>query len=326
MWFKPKSRNRRLNSGAMLDVKLRNDQIRATRSRVAAVCLGVAFGTIFCFYLLWRSGEWALNQLIYENDSFAITTVEVQTDGVIAPDQIRRWAAVKPGANLMALDLQRVRRDLELVPAIAGVAVERVLPQTLRVQVTERVPVAQVNLPRARASGGIEVVVVQLDAEGHVMTPLDPRQRSTPIGRVDEILPILTGVNSMELQVGRRVESPQVRAALEMIVQFQEAPMAALADLKRVDVASAEILVVTTEQGASVTLGLQDFERQFLRWREIHEQGMRYGKSIATLDLAVSNNVPARWMEASLEPRSVPPRKPAKPARTTTTAVRRRNV
>jgi cell division protein FtsQ len=282
------------------------------------------FATILCFYLLWRTGEWALNRLIYENDAFAVATVEVQTDGVIAPDQIRRWAAIKPGANLMALDLQRVRRDLELVPAIGAVAVERVLPQTLRIRVTEREPIAQVHLPRARTGGGLDVVVLQLDATGHVMTPLDPRQRSTPVAKYEELLPILTGVNAAELQVGRQVESPQLLSALEMIAKFQESSLAALADLKRVDLTAAEVLEVTTEQGAAVTLGLKDFERQFARWREAHQEGMRYGKSIAWLDLAVSNNVPARWMEASLESRSVPPRKSAKPSRTTTT--RRRNA
>ena len=33
MFFKRKTRNRRLNSGTVLDVKLRSDQVRATRSR-----------------------------------------------------------------------------------------------------------------------------------------------------------------------------------------------------------------------------------------------------------------------------------------------------
>ena len=55
---------------------------------------------------------------------------DVQTDGVIAPDQLRRWARVKPGENLFALDLARVKRDLELVPLIESVSVERVSCRT----------------------------------------------------------------------------------------------------------------------------------------------------------------------------------------------------
>ena len=37
--------------------------------------------------------------------TFAIQRIDVQTDGVIAPDQLRRWSGVKPGENLIALDL-----------------------------------------------------------------------------------------------------------------------------------------------------------------------------------------------------------------------------
>ncbi len=103
-------------------------------------------------YLLWRIGEVALNAFVYENADFAIQQIDVQTDGVIAPDQLRRWTGVKPGANLIALDLAAVKRNLELVSAIDSVSVERVLPRTLKIRVTERDPIAQVNVPRADAS------------------------------------------------------------------------------------------------------------------------------------------------------------------------------
>jgi cell division septal protein FtsQ len=319
MWFNRKTRNRRLNGGAVLEVKLRSDQVRATRTRALAVGLGVTFGTVFCLYLLWRTGEWTLNQIVYENTAFSIAQVDVHTDGVIAPDQLRLWAGVKSGQNLMALDLAHVKRDLELVPAVASVSVERVLPRTLRIRVAERQPVAQVNVPRARQSGGLAVVVVQLDVDGYAMMPIDPRQRSTPFGQPDEPLPVLTGVNPTELQAGRRVESEQVHAALQLIASFHESPMNGLADLTRVDVSTPEVLVATTGQGSEITFGLQDFERQLLRWREIYDQGMRYNKAIASLDLAVSNNIPARWLAANVvTPR---PARAVKPTRT-----KRKNV
>ncbi len=139
------------------------------------------FGTVFGLYLFWRAGEWALDKFVYENSEFAIQNIEVQTDGVIAPEQLRRWSGVKPGANLIALDLASVKRNLELVSTIDSVSVERVLPRTLRIRVTEREPVAQVNVPTRDASGGIAVSVFQLDADGYVMQPLDPRLCVIPL-------------------------------------------------------------------------------------------------------------------------------------------------
>jgi len=109
---------------------------------MAAVALGMVFGTILCFYLLWRGGESLLSYFVYQNKAFAIQEVDVQTDGVIPVENLRRWARVRSGDNLMALDLARVKRDLELVPLIKSVSVERILPHTLRVRVAEREPVA----------------------------------------------------------------------------------------------------------------------------------------------------------------------------------------
>ena len=323
MWFKRKPRNRRLNSGTVLDVKLRSDQVRATRSRALAVGLGVTFVTVFCFYLLWRTGEWAMNQLVYRNPAFAIAEIDARTDGIVAQDQIKRWAGVKAGANLMALDLARVKRDLELQPVFKSVSVERVLPRTLRIRVTERVAVAQVNVPRVRTGGGLDVAVMHLDIDGFVMLPLDPRLRGTSPGQGEDSLPLITGVNPLALQVGRQLDSKQARAALELVGAFQESAMAAFADLKRVDVTAPEVLTVTTEQGSEIVLGPENLNRQLLRWREIYEQGMRHNKAIASLDLAVTNNIPARWLDARLQPQPVKPRPPVNNSRTST---RKRNV
>lgn len=318
-WLKRKQRNRRFNRGHVLDVKLRSGQVRSARIRLLSVGLGVTFGTVFGIYVLWRAGEWLLNRLIYENKSFAIQQIDIQTDGVISVDQLRRWAGVRSGENLLALDLARVKRDLELVPLVSSVSLERVLPRTLRIRVTEREPVAQINVPRARSSGGIEVAVFHLDAEGHVMVPLDPRQRTTPLVNTNETLPVLTRMQHTEIQPGQSVASPQVRAALRLVEEFACSPMAGLVDLRAIDVGSPEVLVATTAQGSEVTFGLNDLERQLRRWRQIHDEGQRQGRNLATLDLAVTNSIPARWLEASAVP--VPPAKPPKPLRN-----RKRNV
>jgi cell division septal protein FtsQ len=306
MWFNRKSRNRRLNGGTVLDVKLRSDQARATRSRALALGLGVTFGTVFCFYLLWRAGEWALNAMIYENPAFAITHVDVQTDGVIAPDQIRRWAGTKAGDNLMALDLADIKRNLQLVSVIDSVTVERVLPKTLCIRVVEREAVAQVNVPKMRVGGGLDVSVLHFDMNGYVMLPLDPRLRSTPLGQVQDELPVITGVNPTALVLGKQIDSAQVRSAVELLARFQDSAMVARVDIKRVDVTTPDMLVATTDQGGAITFGVQNLDQQLLRWHEIYEQGMRHSKVIASLDLAVSNNIPARWLEANLVPPPAP--------------------
>ena len=113
-----------------------------------------------------------------------------------------------------------------------------------------------------------------------------------------------------ELQPGRRLESPAVQAALRLIAEFEQSPIVGLVDLQRIDVGAPEVLAVTTGQGSEIIFGYQDLPRQLRRWREIHDLGQRMNKSIASLDLAVTNNIPARWLEAGVAPDSSPKLRP----------------
>jgi cell division septal protein FtsQ len=316
MWFKRKPRNRRLGREQVLDVKLRSSQVRAARTRKTAISLGTLFAVVFGFYLLYRTGDWALNRLVYENKAFAIKQIDVQTDGVIAAEELRRWAGVRLEENLLALDLARVKRDLELFPLVGSVSVERILPHTLRIWITEREPIAQVNVALTNVSPTHptgSVAVYHLDADGWVMLPLDLRQRAAPASPPADALPMITGINDKELWPGRRIGAPQARDALRLITAFDQSPMAGLVDLKRVDVSAPEILVVTTGQGSEVTFGLTNLVQQLRRWHTIFELGQQASNSIATLNLAITNNIPLRWLEASAVPPAAP--KPAKPLR-----------
>jgi cell division septal protein FtsQ len=309
MWFTDKSKNHRHRRQTLLDVKLRSDQVRAGRLRVVWVLLAIVGGGALAFLLLWRGGQLALDRLIYQNPSFAVQTIEVQTDGVIALEQLRKWSGVKPGDNLFALDLLRVKRDLEMIPVIKSAAVQRVLPNALRLTVVEREPIAQVVTLRPRAGNGFDRVVYHLDETGMVMQPMDRRLTTDPEGQANDWLPLLTGVNGAELMSGRMMETPQVLAALRLIASFDHSPMTGLADLQRVDVSAPEILQAFTGQGTEVVFAVADLERQLRRWRLVHDLGLRNGRTLSAIDLSISNNLPARWAAArALPPASIKPK------------------
>src|ERR1019366_8596839 len=320
MWFKREQiKNRRLHRNHVLDVKLRSDQVRANRVRLGTISFLVVFGTFFGLYLIWRVGEATLNAFVYDNADFAIQQIDVATDGKIAPEQLRRWTGVKPGANLIALDLASVKRNLEMWSVIDSVSVERVLPRTLKVRVTERDPIAQVNVGWADPAGEITVPIFQLDADGVVMQPLDPRLCVVPLAQMNSQLPVIVGLNSFQLQPGRRLELPQVQTALRLVSAFEHSSMAGLVDVRRVDVSAPGVVVATTGQRSEITFGLENLDRQLSRWRQIYNLGLSQSRTIASADLAVANNVPVRWMLANAVP--VAPVKAVKPQKN-----RRRNV
>jgi hypothetical protein len=322
MWpFNRKPKNRRFERAQVLDVKLSSNQVRAARMRMASMAVGISFVTLFILVLLWRGGLVMLDRLIYENPSFAIQSIDIQTDGVLAPEQIRRWAEVKTGQNLFALDLQRVKRDLELVPMIQAVAVERVLPQSLRIRVAEREPVVQILQP---LSPGIrDQTMFTLDARGYVMLPIRPQQRAVPWSATNEFLPVLTGINYLELRPGKPVESPQIKAALRLLADFERSSMAGLVDLRWIDLSSPEVMLVTTGQGCKVTFGTDHIDGQLRRWRSAYDYARMRGKALAELDLSVMNNIPFTTVDATAV--APVPVKSLKPVRNTPTN-RRKNV
>jgi len=310
-WIGGRRRNRRFGErGHLLDVKLRTSQARAARLRV----FGAVVAVVFSLAAAWRGGQWLLDCLIYKNDAFAIQQIDVQTDGVLTSETIRRWAMVKTGQNLMALDLARVRRDLEMQPPVQFAAVERVLPRTLRLSVTEREPVAQTLITLGRADGGVEQAIYDFDEDGFTLQPLDPRWRATP-PPAGERLPILVDVPAGEVQLGRQTESPQIRGALQLISELDHSPMAGMVELQSINVGVPEILLVTTSQGAQITFSLNHFDAQLRRWRLIQDQFQKWGRAITRLDLSISNNLPVCSVALSGAPLPQPPQ-PAKPPRT----------
>jgi cell division septal protein FtsQ len=306
-----KRRNRRFGEREhVLDVKLRASQARAARARIFIVAALVVGSLVAA----WRGSVCLLDYLIYKNEAFAIRQIDVQTDGVLTSETIRQWAMVRTGQNLMALDLARVQRDLELQPPIQFAAVERILPHTLKLIVNEREPVAQAMITLPRPGGGTDQAIYDFDEDGYAMEPLDPRWRATP-PPAGEWLPILINVPASEAQLGRQTESAQIRAALKLISELDHSPMAGMVELKTINVGVPEILQATTSQGAQVTFSIDHFDTQLRRWRLISDQFQKWGRAITWVDLSIANNLPVCSVALASVPQ-LPPPQPGKPPRT----------
>ena len=303
MLINRKSKNRRFARKHVLQVKLRASQRRQLRLRRAVMLLAVPGFLAFGTYVAWKGGDALLSRLVYENPAFAIHQIDAQTDGMLPLEQIRRWAGVKLEENLLALDLARVRRDLEAIPNIKSAAIERTLPHTLRIRISEREPIAQFAFPQPRSVNLWDRGVYLLAEDGMVMLPLEPHQKAVP-NAAPETLPSLIGVPRNSLRPGRQVESPQILAALKLIEAFNRSHMAGLVDLKQIDLSVPNVLNAGTAQQSDVLFGFSDLEGQLRRWHAVHEYGQRSGKYIAWIDLSVANNVPARWLDPTLP---VPP-------------------
>src|ERR1041385_7463557 len=97
-----------------LSVKTRGGELRARRVRFVATLFGFSMSLFLLVLLGWKGVDFVMREAVYTNPRLAITQIDIETDGVLSPEKIREWARVKEGDNLLAIDLARIKRDLEL--------------------------------------------------------------------------------------------------------------------------------------------------------------------------------------------------------------------
>ena len=288
---------------ALLNVDLPLEKLRQQKIRLAMRAAGWIFGLAAVFLGVWYGVSWVMKAGFSQNEYFNVKRIEIHTDGMVDTQRIRSWARVQEGENLFSLDLHRVKRDLQIVPIINEVAVERLLPHTLRLRVKERKPLAGIILYKQDQRGKLNRIVYWVGDDG-ILIPPDSEANAgfkTPA----KWLPLITGLNQADLMPGRPIQSHQLISALSLIDRFDLSPMAGLAHLRQIDISRRETLEVMTWQGAHITLSLNGLDRQLNRWRKIYDLSRERKSTISSADLSIKNNLPVKWRgQADFKPRS----------------------
>jgi hypothetical protein len=296
-----------LPRGNVLQVRLRTRAAKAARFRLLFTSFAAALAFLAGLYGVWRGGEWALDRLVFSNSAFNIRRLQIRTDGYIPESTLRRWAGVRSTDNLLALDLEQVRREIERVPFIRSAALHRVFPDTLSIEVEERCPIARICIPRLLPHGGLERVTYFVDEHGFVMLVGPDAHPELAAFWALESLPEITGIDGRLVSPGRRLELPNLSAALRLLQRFEESPMFGVVDLTHLDLARQDSIEGTTSGGSRIVFGLANADEQLLRWRLAHDFAADRGLQIGSIDLSVANNVPlVLAAPAAAPPRPVP--------------------
>ncbi len=84
--------------------------------------------------------------LVYFSSYLSVRGVQVTGTELLRPAQVERAAAVPTGDPLATVDLDRIRARVEALAAVRSADVTRQWPDRVRISVTERVPVAVVEI------------------------------------------------------------------------------------------------------------------------------------------------------------------------------------
>jgi cell division protein FtsQ len=139
----------------------------------------------------------ALVWLLFASPLLSLRRVQVVGARHTGPQDIAAAANLSGQENLLLLSTGEVARDAARLPWVARATVDRKLPGTIRVAIEERSPAVVVASDAGRWLVG---------PRGHVLAPAR-----------GAALPVLADSDLGPLRPGRRVEAPEVVAALDVL-------------------------------------------------------------------------------------------------------------
>lgn len=139
-------------------------------------------------------------------DSFNVKRVEVRGTRYLAPHEALRQSGITAGSSVFD-DLEAWQQALERHPLVTQARVERDLPSTVRIHVTEADPVALVRAPElrpVRADGRVlpvDPAEVDLDLPVLIADPNSVRDGHIADARVIEVTRTLAAIRDAQVQL-----------------------------------------------------------------------------------------------------------------------------
>mgnify|MGYP000005858598 CR=1 FL=1 len=229
----------------------------------------------------------------------SVVGVELAVSGIdiTSEEQIRRAAGVTDTSVLAELDLLEIRRTVLENPFIKDAEVTRDPPRVLRIDVTERTPIAVLL--------NVQMRDWLIDEDGYVL----PAARSATV----HDLPVLTGAEGIqELKPGVRVVEARVQKALQVLKYASHVDRELLRLFSEINLSQRRDLVLyTLEGGVPVLFGPHTRVEEKLRsfrafWENV---AMKYDPaSLEYVDLRWRQQVVTRWRNTGAAPDPAAPR------------------
>lgn len=178
---------------------------------------------------------------------FALGSVAVSGERMTPPQEIVLAAAFPQGANVWLLDTAGARRRIEALPWIETADVHRSWPNHVRVDVTERTPVARISLG---AQGDAEEPADEIALVDSTLRVLAVE----PVELGDQALPLFRIAPAPALRPGTVPPGDDVQTSYDVLLQLRALGLR----ISEVDVAPATGVTVVCDGGLRVILGTQD--------------------------------------------------------------------
>lgn len=205
----------------------RRTRLRPRRRGLAARALVLL--QVLAVGILGAVGAWTAWQRVFASDRLRVGRLEVRGSHFLSEGEVREMIGPAVGESILALDIDALKARLRSSPWVADATVVRALPDTVRVEIRERVPLALAELDR----------LYLMDEDGGLIDLYGPRT-----GAFD--LPIVRGLLGVE-EESRRLRARRAGALLadlaELAAEVSEVYVEPSGDLRVVLRGPGEVLL-----------------------------------------------------------------------------------
>ena len=213
-------------------------------------------------------------EAIWEDFRSRFDRIEISSLKRLHREEVIALAGLKPGDDMLAMKPRQIGEHLMKNPWVEKVKVRRFLPHTLAIEITEREPVAVVNMG----------YLYYLDKKGEVFKPL------TDGDRLD--YPALTGISEEDMWKDPAGSRAALKDALDLISLLSGGQVLTLADISEIHYDKGYgFTLFTIRGGVPVKLGNSGYSEKLARLGRIYRELQAQMPTLEYIDLDYSDKI-----------------------------------
>jgi len=256
-------------------------RMKARRVRRGPLARAVLLLRLLALVVVTLGVGWGVYAKTMGSERLKVGRVEVRGSRFLSEGEVRELLGPAVGENILGLDIDALKARLRSSPWVADATVGRTLPDTLRVEITERVPLALAEVER----------LYLMDKDGGLIDLYGPRTAAFD-------LPIVRGLMGVD-QETRRDRAQRAGALLEDLQGLAS-------DVSEVFVLpSGDIRVVLRGSGEVLLLGEAPYRHRVLTFLSLRKDLVERCPAAEYFDLRFRGRIYAK--QPPPEPRPVAP-------------------
>jgi cell division septal protein FtsQ len=215
----------------------------------------------------------------YTSEKFNLRQVTFYGCEELNPRELEEIIRLDFPANILRIDLEKLKERLEKETWARRVEIRRVLPSDLIIYVEERIPSVILEVRG-------ELMVA--DQDGTILAPYDPR-----FGKLD--VPIFKGVSGEDVEsykLYQEQNATRIQQGLMMLSQIEKGMPHATQKISEVDISDPENLkIILVGDTAEIYLGEKDYLKRFGTLMNEYEKLKKQYAEFVSIDMRFENQI-----------------------------------